>query len=217
VRREVYDNPFFHGSMFSFCRGYKLSMAELGEFCFVSHDLIFNSNLFTCRLKGPVRREIYVNPFFHGSMFSLCRDYKLGMAELGQFYFVSHDLMFDSYLFTCRVKCPVRREVYVNPFFHGSMFSLCRDYKLGMAELCQFYFVSYDLMFDSDLFTCHLKGPVRREVYINPFFHSSMFSICRGYKLGMAELGEFCFVSHDLIFNSNLFTCHFNGPVRREV
>jgi len=73
--------PFFHMLMFSFQSGYNMNMAELSEFCFIFHDLIFDSNLFTCSLKGPVRREAYVNSFFRTSMFSLCRGYNLGMQN----------------------------------------------------------------------------------------------------------------------------------------
>jgi hypothetical protein len=139
---------------------------------------MFDSNLFTCCLKGPVRREAYANPFFRISMFSLCRGYNLGMAELGELCFVSHDTIFDSNLFTCRSKGPVIREAYVDPFFRISMFSLCRGYTIGMAELSEFCFVFHDLIFDSNLVTCHLKGPVRRQAYVNPFFHISIFSLC---------------------------------------
>jgi hypothetical protein len=71
-----------------------MNMAELGEFCFVFHDLIFDSNLFTCSLKCPVRREAYVNLFFRISTFSLCRGYNIGMAELSEFCFVFHYLIF---------------------------------------------------------------------------------------------------------------------------
>jgi hypothetical protein len=62
-------------------QGLQFGYAELGEFCFVVHDLIFDSNLFTCSLKCPVRREAYTNPFFRISMFSLCRGYNLGMQN----------------------------------------------------------------------------------------------------------------------------------------
>jgi hypothetical protein len=47
-----------------------------------SHSTLFDSNLFTCRLKGPVRREVSVNLFFHILKFSLCRGYNLGMQNL---------------------------------------------------------------------------------------------------------------------------------------
>jgi hypothetical protein len=100
-------------------QGYNLGMAELGEFCFVSHHPIFDSNLFTCRLKGTVTREAYVDQFFRISMFSLCRGYNMDMAELSEFCFVSHDLIFDSNLVTCCLKGPVRREAYANPFDVG--------------------------------------------------------------------------------------------------
>jgi len=48
-----------------------MGMAELGEFCFVFHDFIFDSNPLTCRLKGQLRREAYVNLFFCILRFSL--------------------------------------------------------------------------------------------------------------------------------------------------
>ncbi|KAF8241084.1 hypothetical protein L208DRAFT_8028 [Tricholoma matsutake] len=43
---------------------YNLGLAEHGEFCFVSHDPIFDSNLVTCRSNGPVSREAYVDVSF---------------------------------------------------------------------------------------------------------------------------------------------------------
>jgi hypothetical protein len=88
VRREAYVNPFVCISMFSLCRGYNIGMAELSEFCFVCHDLIFDSNLVTCRLKGPVSREAYVNPFFHISIFSLCSTTTwVGQSSVSSAYF----------------------------------------------------------------------------------------------------------------------------------
>jgi hypothetical protein len=124
--------------MFSLCSGYNLGMAELGEFCLISYHLMLHSDLFTCRLKGQVRREACDVPFFFISMFSLGSGYNLGMAELGEFCFVSYHLMFHSNLFTGRLTDPVRREAWDVPFFFIFMFSLCSGYNLGMAELLHF-------------------------------------------------------------------------------
>ena len=85
-----------------------------------------------------------------------------------------------------------------------------------MAEPGEFSFVFHDLMLHSYLFICRSKGPLRREAYNVPFPHISMFSPCSGYRVGRAELSEFCFVSHHLILHSHLFLCRLNGPVTRE-
>jgi hypothetical protein len=106
-------------------------VAELGEFCLVSYDLILDSNIFTCHLKGLVRREACDVPFFRISSFSPCSAHTLGMAELGEFCLVSYDLILDSNIFTCRLKGLVRREAYDLLFFHILMFSLCSGYNLG--------------------------------------------------------------------------------------
>ena len=45
---------------------------ELSEFCSISYHIILDSNIFTCNLKGLVRREAYSVPFFHIFIFSLC-------------------------------------------------------------------------------------------------------------------------------------------------
>ncbi|KAF8229266.1 hypothetical protein L208DRAFT_191116 [Tricholoma matsutake] len=87
------------------------------------------------------------------------------------------------------------------PFFRISSFSLCSGHTLGMAELSDFCFVSYHLILDSNIFTCNFKGLVRREGYVVPFFHILMLSLCSGYNLGMAELGEFCFASYHFILH----------------
>ena len=88
MRREAYANPFFRISMFSLCRGYNLGLAELGEFCFVSHDPIFISNLVTCRLKGPVSREAYIDLFFQILIFSLCSTTTwVGQSSVSSAYF----------------------------------------------------------------------------------------------------------------------------------
>ena len=80
------------------------------------------------------------------------------------------------------------------------------------AELGEFCFVSYHIILDSNIFTCNVKGLVRWEAYDVPFFHILMFSLCSGYNLGVAELGEFCFVSYHLILHSNLYVCCLMSP-----
>jgi hypothetical protein len=122
--RGLRQSVLSHFEVFAL-QGYNLGMAELGEFCFVSHDIIFDSNLFTCRLKGPVRRESYINPFFRISKFHFA-GLHFGYTELSEFCFVFHDLIFDSNLVTCRLNGPARREAYANPLFRISKFSLYR-------------------------------------------------------------------------------------------
>jgi hypothetical protein len=82
VRREVYGVPFFRISSFFLCCGHTLDMAELGEFCFISYHPILDSNLFTCRLNGLVRREAHGMPFLPISMFSLCSIYLIPLPLL---------------------------------------------------------------------------------------------------------------------------------------
>src|SRR6202789_3976496 len=93
---------------------------------------------------------------------------------------------------------------------------LCFHYVVATTWVWQNCFISYHLMLHSYLFTCRLKGQVRREACDVPFFFISMFSLGSGYNLGMAELGEFCFISHHLMLHSNLFTGRLEGTVRRE-
>jgi hypothetical protein len=123
--------PFFHISMFSLCSSYNLGVAELGEFCFISYHPALDSNVFTCRLKGPVQREACDVPFFRISSFSLGSAHTLGMAELGEFCFVSYHPALDYNVFTCRMKGPVQREACDVPFFRISSFSLCSAHTLG--------------------------------------------------------------------------------------
>ena len=44
-------------------------MAQLREFCLVSCDLVLISNLYICRLKGPMRREVCASRFLRISLF----------------------------------------------------------------------------------------------------------------------------------------------------
>ena len=57
---------------FWLCCGHTLSMAELGEFSFVSYHLILDYNLYRCHLKGIVRWEAHGLPFFGISIFPVC-------------------------------------------------------------------------------------------------------------------------------------------------
>ncbi|KAF8227151.1 hypothetical protein L208DRAFT_1405891 [Tricholoma matsutake] len=60
-----------------------MNMAQPDEFCLVSHDPIFISNLFLCSSKGPKRREVCASPFLRISLFLLKGCYNKGMAQLG--------------------------------------------------------------------------------------------------------------------------------------
>jgi hypothetical protein len=84
-----------------------------------------------------------------------------GVAELGEFCFVSYHLILDSNLFICRIKGLVRREAYGVPFFRILSFLLCCGHTLDMAELGEFCFVSYHPILDSNVFTCRLNDLVR--------------------------------------------------------
>ena len=147
-------------------------------------------------------------------MFSTYSGYKVGMAETSEFCFISHYIAPDYYLFTCQAKGPVSQEGYNVLFLHICTFSQCSGYNLGMAELGEFWFNSHHLVLDSQSFICHSHGPVRQEVCTMPFLHISMFSLHEGFRLGMAELGEPCFICHHLATDSYLVTCHWKEQVR---
>ena len=102
----------------------------------------------------------------------------VGVAELGEFCFVSYHLILDSNLFTCYVKGLVRQEDYGMLLFHILSFLLCGDCTLGIAELCEFCFVCYHLILDSNLLTCCLSGLVRREADNISFFCILRFLLC---------------------------------------
>jgi hypothetical protein len=63
----IHCSSIFH----CFCWGgcYSMAMAQLCEFCFVSHDLLLTSNLYICRLKGLMRREVCASRFLRISLF----------------------------------------------------------------------------------------------------------------------------------------------------
>ena len=158
-------------------------VAELGEFCFVSYHNALDSNVFTCRLKGPVQQEACDVPFFCISSFSLCSHpgYK---AELGEFCFVFYHLILNSNIFTCNLKGLVRWEAYDVPFFHILMFSLCSGYNLGVAELHEFCFISYHLILHSNLYVCCLMPPwderhrLHCSITFQGFFYHPLFLPC---------------------------------------
>jgi hypothetical protein len=102
--------------MFSLCSAHTLGMAELGEFCFVFYHPALDSNVLTCRMKGPVQLEAYDVPFFRISSFSLCSTPWV-WQKLGEFCFISYHPALDSNVFTCRMKGPVQREACDVPFF----------------------------------------------------------------------------------------------------
>jgi hypothetical protein len=46
-----------------------------------------------------------------------------------------------------------------------------------MKYLCEFYFLKLDLILDSNLFACSLKGPKRREGHLLLFFYYDKISL----------------------------------------
>jgi hypothetical protein len=152
-----------------------MSMAQPGEFCLVSHDPAFISNLFLCCLKGQKRREACDSPFFRISLFLLRGCYNKGMAQLGEFCLVSHDLVFVYNLFTCRLKGLMRREAHASPSFCISLFLLRGCYNKGMAQLGGFCLVAHDLVFVYNLFACRFKDLMRPEACTSLFFHIPCF------------------------------------------
>jgi hypothetical protein len=94
------------------------------EFSIIKHDLILDYDLFTCRLKGPKRREDYVLLFFCYDQISLGGGYYTTMRYLGEFSTAKHHLSLDSNLFTCRSKGPKRREDCILLFFCYDQISL---------------------------------------------------------------------------------------------
>jgi hypothetical protein len=85
-----------------------------------------------------------------------------------------------------------------------------------MIYLCEFSFLKLDLILDSNLVTCRLKGPKRREGRVFLFFCYDKISLGGGYYTIMRYLCEFSIVKHDLILDYDLFTCCLKGPNRRE-
>jgi len=162
-------------------------MAEHGKLFFVSHDLILISDLCTLQLKGPIRREAYVKPFFCVSKISFGGSYSIDKVEHGKFFFISHDLILISNLYMLRLKGPIRREAHTQSFFHISKIFFGSSYSIGRAEHGKFFFISHDLILVSNIYTLRLKGPVRREAYVKLFFCISKILFCSSYSISRAE------------------------------
>jgi hypothetical protein len=107
----------------------------------------------------------------------------------------------DSDLFACRTKGLVIREAHCVPFFRILSFFIMLWPLATPAELGEFCFVSYHLILDSNLFTCHLKGLVRREAHSVLFFHISMFSLCSSYNLNSVNSASFLIILYLILIN----------------
>ena len=76
VWRTQWDERLGMCHSFSFlCFHYVVATTWVWQNCFISYHLMLYSNLFTCRLKGPVKQETCDMSFFFISMFSLCSSY----------------------------------------------------------------------------------------------------------------------------------------------
>jgi hypothetical protein len=64
-----------HRSFSYRCFHYVVATTWVWQNCFIFYHLMLHSNLFTCRLKGPVKQETCDMTFFFISMFSLCSSY----------------------------------------------------------------------------------------------------------------------------------------------
>jgi hypothetical protein len=67
MRREASVYLLVHNSTILLGRGLGMSISDLSEFSFVSHDLILILTLIMCSSMAPRRREACVHPLLHNS------------------------------------------------------------------------------------------------------------------------------------------------------
>jgi hypothetical protein len=137
--------------------GHNSSLWYLSEFPIVSHKLILLSNLFTCRLKGPNRREARVFSFPHNPGTFVSMGHNSGLPYLGEFPLFPHELILISDLFTCCLKGLNRWEAHVFSFPHNPGISVSMSHNSGLPYLGEFPLFSHELY----LFLIHLHD-IRR-------------------------------------------------------
>jgi hypothetical protein len=79
--------------------------------------------------------------------------------------------------------------------------------------LREFSIVVYDLVLDSNVFTCSLEALKRREGRALRLFRYNDISLETGV---LYNHGQFSIIIYDLMLDSNVFTCSLEAPKRQE-
>jgi hypothetical protein len=87
---------------------------------------------------------------------------------------------------------------------------------MSTSDVSEFSSVSYNLMLILTLFRFSLKVPIIREARVYPLPQKITLLLCRGLGMSILDLGEFSFISYNIILILTLFRCRLKVPLRRE-
>ena len=87
---------------------------------------------------------------------------------------------------------------------------------MSTSNVSEFSSVSYNLMLILTLFRCSLKVPIIREACVYPLPQKITPLLGGGLGMSILDLGEFSFISYNIIIILTLFMCRLKVPLRRE-